>query len=448
MTTSDIRARAAEIDGELAELARKTNWTAADQARMDALAAEVADLERRAELRARAANPSNVELPVPISRDRDRTPQGDARRTIDQAARDGFLADAAAQAATALVETGSPRDRAIASRWAVVTGSPEYRGAFSKLMTGERGHLTWTPAEADAFRAVEEFRAMSLTDAAGGYMVPLTLDPAIMLTGAGSINPLRQIARVVQTTSDTWQGVSSAGVTAEWLAEGAEAADATPTLAGPSIPVYKGSAFVPFSFEIGADAVNFNAEVARLLVDGADQLMATAYTTGTGSGQPTGIITALAGGASVITGGGTEALAVGDPLLLQNALPPRWQAGARWAANVAIINAIGAFETTNGALRFPEVATGQLLRKPLHELSGMDGSINATVTANNYVLLYGDFTNFVIADRIGTTVELIPNLMGANRRPTGQRGLFMWFRSGSDSVNDDAFRLLNVPTTA
>ena len=33
----------------------------------------------------------------------------------------------------------------------------------------------------------------------------------------------------------------------------------------------------------------------------------------------------------------------------------------------------------------------------------MDGSINAAATANNYVMLYGDFQNFVIVDRIGTT---------------------------------------------
>jgi len=97
----------------------------------------------------------------------------------------------------------------------------------------------------------------------------------------------------------------------------------------------------------------------------------------------------------------------------------------------------------------PEVASGRLLKRPLHELSNMDGAINAAATANSNVLLYGDFqAGFVIADRIGTTVEFIQNLFGANNRPTGQRGLFMWFRSGSDSVIDNAFRMLDVPTTA
>jgi HK97 family phage major capsid protein len=81
----------------------------------------------------------------------------------------------------------------------------------------------------------------------------------------------------------------------QWTAEAAEVADASPTLGSPSIPVYKGDAFVPFSFEVQGDAVNFMQELGKLLVDGAEQLNATAYTTGTGSGQPTGIITSLVG---------------------------------------------------------------------------------------------------------------------------------------------------------
>lgn len=84
-----------------------------------------------------------------------------------------------------------------------------------------------------------EQRAMSTSDSAGGYMIPLTLDPAVQLTSSGSINPLRQISRVVQIATDSWNGVTSAGVTAEWTAEAAEMADASPTLGSPSIPVMR-----------------------------------------------------------------------------------------------------------------------------------------------------------------------------------------------------------------
>jgi HK97 family phage major capsid protein len=57
-----------------------------------------------------------------------------------------------------------------------------------------------------------EQRAMSTTDTAGGFLIPLTLDPAVSITVNGSTNPLRAISRVVQTVTDTWNGVTAAGV--------------------------------------------------------------------------------------------------------------------------------------------------------------------------------------------------------------------------------------------
>ena len=76
-------------------------------------------------------------------------------------------------------------------------------------------------------------------------------------------------------------------------------------------------------------------------------------------------------------------------------------------------------------------------------LSNMDGTIDAG--QKNYVIAYGQFNEFVIVDRFPASVELIMNLFDTNRRPTGQRGMFLWARTGSDSVVDNAFRLLNMP---
>jgi hypothetical protein len=46
----------------------------------------------------------------------------------------------------------------------------------------------------------------------------------------------------------------------------------------------------------------------------------------------------------------------------------------------------------------------------------------------------------VIVDRLGSTLELVPHLVGSNRRPTGQRGALLWV--------PQAFRLLNLATGA
>ena len=296
-----------------------------------------------------------------------------------------------------------------------------------------------------AFSAVQEFRAASLLETAGGYLLPTHLDPALTLTNDGSINPLRQISRVVTITSDVWNGVTSAGVTASWDAEAVEVSDDTPSLGSPSVPVYKGAAFVPFSYEIGQDAVNFAAEMSKLLADSADQLQATAYATGSGGGQPNGVITALVASSPtvIVPSAGSNAFASADVYALQEALPPRWQPNARWIANNAIINDAAQFETGNGARLFPELgaASPTLLRRPVHEVSSMDGTYGS---GENYVLVYGDFSQFLIVDRIATSIELVPHLFGANRRPTGQRGFFMTFRTGSDVLVDGAFRILDI----
>jgi Phage capsid family len=106
---------------------------------------------------------------------------------------------------------------------------------------------------------------------------------------------------------------------------------------------------------------------------------------------------------------------------VQNALPPRFQSRAVWNANLSIINAARQFETTNGALRFPELTASppMLLGRSIFEHSKIDGSINPAATETNFPLLYGDFQQMVIVDRIGSTLQLVPHLVGSNRRSTG-----------------------------
>jgi hypothetical protein len=69
-----------------------------------------------------------------------------------------------------------------------------------------------------------------------------------------------------------------------------------------------GDVDVLYSYEVGMDALDFLGQLRVVIMDAADQLQATAYTTGSGTGQPRGIITAVAavpGG--VVAGTGTEA---------------------------------------------------------------------------------------------------------------------------------------------
>jgi HK97 family phage major capsid protein len=84
-----------------------------------------------------------------------------------------------------------------------------------------------------------------------------------------------------------------------------------------------------------------------------------------------------------------------------------------------------------------------LLGRPVYESEDMDSVVGAG--EENYMAIIGDFSNYVIADRMGMQVETIPHLFGTpNNRPTGNRGFFAMARTGADSVNDGAFSMLNV----
>ncbi|MFE0699124.1 phage major capsid protein [Streptomyces sp. NPDC058872] len=334
--------------------------------------------------------------------------------------------------------------RGTIARMCLATSSPEYLRAWSKLARG-KGHMV-TP---DEQRALE--RAMSLTDSAGGYLVPFQLDPTVIITSNGSRNQIRQAARQVVATGDVWNGVSAGAVSWRWAAEGTEAGDNAPTFAQPTVPVHKADGFVPISIEALEDEANVTQEVGRLLAFGKDTLEAAAFTTGSGSGQPTGIITALAGGSSEVAPTTAETFAVADVYKLDQALPARYRAMGSWMANRAIYNLVRRFDTGGGADLWERLGADvppMLLGRPALEAEDMDGTFDPAATENNYALLFGDFEHYVIADRIGMTVEFLPHLVGANNRPTGQRGWYAYYRVGADSVNDAAFRLLNIATTA
>jgi HK97 family phage major capsid protein len=348
--------------------------------------------------------------------------------------------------ATDIVERFDDKDATLA-RLALVASSPEYMRAFSKAATNRLHELS-----VEETRALEQTRAMSLTDSAGGYLVPFQLDPTVIITANGSRNDIRRIARNVVATGDVWNGVTAGAVSWSWDAEASQVSDDTPTFAQPTIPVYKAAGFVPVSIEALQDMANGASEVARLLAFGREELEAAAFAVGSGSGQPTGVVTGLVGSGAVTASAGADVLAVGDLYNVQGALPARYRSNASWLATNLFYNRARQFDTAGGSSLWAQLGDDRpalLLGRPAYEAEAMDGVI--TAAAENYMAIFGDFSEgFIIADRIGMTVEFIPHLFrqttaGAGfGQPTGQRGWYAYYRTGSAVVNTAAFKMLNV----
>ena len=347
-----------------------------------------------------------------------------------------------------LSEDNPNTDGTYIARRAVITETPAYRSAFRQLLRDQ--HPLLTAEEVAAVRSLQqldaEYRAMNEgTTTAGGYGVPVFIDPTIIMTSQGSANPFWKISRVETITTNQWKGVSSAGVTWSWDAEAAEVSDDSPTLAQPTVPVYGARGFIPYSIEVGQDYPGFAEEMTKLLAEGYDELVAQAFATGSGTAQPTGVFTKLDATTTsevLLTTAGT--FAAGDVNKVWEALPDRFKGRASWVMSYAVGDQVAAFGNGNNLSYVTVDLTGvvQTLRqRPIEYSSYAPGALSGTSHQN--VAVVGDFKNFLIARRAGMSVEPVPLLMGSNQRPTGQRGLFAWARTGSDVINTNGLRLLN-----
>lgn len=371
-----------------------------------------------------------------------------ASRAIEAAPR--FMTDAHRETALSHLEHDAYVDKngnvveGEKARWMLQHGSPAYHDAFREyLRTPHAG-----PTQGRAERA-----AMSLTGANGGFLVPFTLDPTVILTNDGSIDPFRAISTVKTITTDDWNGITSAGVTAEWIAEATEVADASPTFAQPSIPVFKADAYIQGSMEVVADS-GVSGEISMLIADAKANLEATAHATGNGTTQPQGVVTALQlVTASRVAGtsgaAGAADFVVGDIYAVDNDMGSRFRPGASWVANKVILNKVRRFgEGSNGsnAAFWADLGQGlppELIGYPAYQSSAMDSSIVSG--SNDDILILGDFRygNYII-DRMGLELQFNPMVLGSNRRPTGEVAWVAFWRTGGEVVAPQAFRMLRV----
>lgn len=349
---------------------------------------------------------------------------------VEQVATRGMFPHDWAEETTRKVQQGGYfKDNNIA-RHILETGSQEYYDAFERYIR-DPDHVS------QATRA-----ALNLGVASGGYLLPFILDPTIVLTNNASANPYRRISNVKTTTSNTWNGVTSAGITAAWLAEGIAAADASPTVGNIVITPLKAAAWVFGSFEVLSDT-DFGQQLPRLLGDAKDRLEEAAFATGTGTAQPTGVVV---GGTTTQTTATTGAYVLADVYTMHAALPPRFRnsPNCAWVANVAHINRTRALDTAGGSSFWTNLGKDspeQLMGKPIYESS----SIDPVLTTTHKPMVFGDFSNYYIVDRVGVSIIYEPMVTGTGASanvPTGQSGWFMYWRVGANVSTPAAFRVM------
>jgi HK97 family phage major capsid protein len=319
------------------------------------------------------------------------------------------------------------------ARRILATGSPEY----------ER----WFWAQVQGRSDVPRPQA-ALTLSGTGVAVPFTLDPTIILTSDGATNPLRQMCRVETITGKAWEGVTSAGITVGRLGEALPSTDNAPSLAQPVVTPTTVRGFVPFSVESDQDWTQLRSEMTRLLMDAKDVEEATSFVTGSGTAPAAaGIQATLTTASNVNEGQGSAPTFTASAIyLMENSLPPRFTPRAQWLARKNTYNAVRSLDT-NGTLyaRLTEGRPPELIGYPAKEASAMPVRFTSSTVFGGRYLILGDFQNFLIVDKAGMDLEIIPHLF-SNNLPTAQRGIFALWRNNAQVLNGNAFRVLVYAT--
>jgi HK97 family phage major capsid protein len=336
-------------------------------------------------------------------------------------------------------------DGSVIARRLLTSETEHYRSAFMKSVTDPTPIFTQ-----EEQRAVAVFRAANEgTGSAGGFGIPVLIDPTIILTSGAADAPIIQISRMVTITTDAWKGVASSGMQWHYDAEASVVSDDTPTFVQPNIPVFTARGFIPYSIEVGQDYPNFADEMSMLLSQGFINLLAVGTMTGPGTTAPTGIFTSMINNTTnpahcVVTTSGS--LGAVDVRWAWGNLPERYRPNATWVMSPSVMSKVRAFGNglalSDYTVNLLADGTDNLTGRPVIT-SDYAPAFTGTTGSENYCIV-GDFSRFLVVQRAGMQVELVPNLFDVSTgRPTGERGWFATARHGHDVVDANGFRLLS-----
>ena len=273
------------------------------------------------------------------------------------------------------------------------------KGAFEKYLRNGMGSLN-----ANERSIMGELRGTSTqiagTDSLGGFLVPQDfsneLDMATLFTGeverlAKKLNTAGGALLDYPTINDT---ATDAGLTAEAAAVTVQ----DMTFANAQLSAYNYASQVRVSMQLLQDnAFDLNAFLAEAMGERIARATNAAFTTGTGSSQPQGIIT----GASLgNTAASATAISADDILDLIHSIAPSYRNKPTFGlmANdnvIAAIRALGLGSANDFPIFIPSMTAGQpdkLFGFNLYYNNDMESAI----TTGKKTLLAADFSKFVV----------------------------------------------------
>ena len=292
----------------------------------------------------------------------------------------------------------------------------------------------------------------------GGYLVPEDYR-ALMIKRLMGATIIRPLARVVSTNRDAVEYPRLEGgdnrytsaVRVTWVDEvpaNASVAETNPTFGMTRVPVHTVMARTDISRNMLEDsAFNVVDEISMLFAEAAAIDEDVQFIQGNGGGLPKGILgdrtdgdlTPVAGVETIATGASSTMQA--DGLIdLAYALPQQYRANAKMVASRTTHRDIRKLkDTQNRYIWEDNYQTGQpatILGYPALESESVPA-----VAAGDYPVIFGDFSGYLIVDRIGMTIERVTDVTTVG---TNKVALFMRRRLGGQVIDPWKFKAQQV----
>ena len=341
-------------------------------------------------------------------------------------------------AATAAATVDDQIDEAAKKR-AAATGAGT-RGAelYAKWLRG--GDSAVTAEEWKEIRATMS----TTTGSQGGYTVQTDVATRI-IDSLKMYGGMRQVATVLKMDAGndmqfpTSDGTSEVG---ELIGQNTTATAADPTFGAITVSVYKfSSKIVAIPFELLQDSqVDVAAFVEGRLGTRIGRATNQYFTTGTGSSQPNGVVTATSAGKTGTTGQTTTVI-FDDLVDLVHSVDQayRMSPSCRFMMNDASLKVIRKIKDSQNRPIFLPGYDG-LAGSMADSLLGYGITINqdvATMAANAKSILFGDFSKYLIRDVMAPTLFRFEDSAYAK---LGQVAFLMWHRSGGNMLDTAAVK--------
>lgn len=243
-------------------------------------------------------------------------------------------------------------------------------------------------SDTDLLRAIargevrgHNFEARTLTPSSN--LVPTDFFSAVWMK-AREVGPMLRVGNILNTASgeDIVFPTLTAYSSASLVNAAGTIAASDPTFSSVTIGAYKYSFLVPVAEELLIDSgVSLEAELAKAGGNSIGYAVNTALTTGTGSSQPNGVVTAAS---SAVTGTAAAGAPTGDDIIsLYYSLDAAVRQASNFAfmANATTISSIRKLKDTTGQYLFqPSLAAGTpdtLMGRPLVENPAMASGTSA-----------------------------------------------------------------------